>query len=61
MFIFCLCDVGYWISVKIRVHAVQKVKEAHNSFGTGFQPGESRVSLAGFLKALEKVNKHGGE
>ena len=26
MFIFCLCDVGYWISVKIRVHAVQKVK-----------------------------------
>ena len=26
MFIFCLCDVGYWFSVKIRVHAVQKVK-----------------------------------
>ena len=26
MFIFCLCDVGYWISVKIRVHTVQKVK-----------------------------------
>ena len=26
MFTFCLCDVGYWISIKIRVHAVQKVK-----------------------------------
>ena len=26
MFIFCLCDVGYWISVKIRVHTDQKVK-----------------------------------
>ena len=26
MFIFCLCDVGYSISVKIRVHTVQKVK-----------------------------------
>ena len=29
MFIFCLCDVGYWISVKIRVHAVQKVKRKY--------------------------------
>ena len=36
-------------------------KEAHNSFKTGFKPGESRVSIAGFLKAMEKVNKHGGE
>ena len=26
MLIFCLCDVDYWISVKIRVHTVQKVK-----------------------------------
>ena len=26
MFIFCLCDVVYWISVKIRVNTVQKVK-----------------------------------
>ena len=26
MFIFCLCDVGYWISVKIRVNTVQKGK-----------------------------------
>jgi len=26
MLIFCLCDVGYAISVKIRVHTVQKVK-----------------------------------
>ena len=26
MFIFRLCDVGYWISVKIRVNTVQKVK-----------------------------------
>ena len=26
MFIFCLRDVGYWISVKIRVHTVRKVK-----------------------------------
>ena len=26
MFIFCLCDVVYWISVKIRVNTAQKVK-----------------------------------
>ena len=26
MFTFCFCDVGYWISVKIRVNTVQKVK-----------------------------------
>ena len=26
MFNFFLCDVGYWISVKIRVNTVQKVK-----------------------------------
>ena len=33
MFIFCLCDVGYWISVKIRVHAVQKVKRSLSFLG----------------------------
>ena len=36
MFIFWLCDVGYWISVKIGVHTVQRGRTCYQKYVGSF-------------------------